>query len=466
MVKVSIICTNYNKGGWIADAIESFLRQKTSFSYEIILVDDASTDESPAIIKSYADNYPEKIRAFFQTENLGITKTWVSICQEAKGEYIARCDGDDYWIDDYKLQKQVELLEQSQDSKWSNSDFDFVNSQGKVTQPKAFANQSIPLITTYEEMLALKGMTMASTWLVERELMLEVNQLIALDAVDDTFNLQLELFRRTKLSFLSDATTVYRIHDESDSRTKDMTKLRQRFQRLLETQIEYVNKYPDTDYKKAFLTLLGKHTEFETLLSQGFQPAAITSGQKVTVYYASDSSDFSEDNVSEFPLQESDRLVIKLPAATQHLRIDLSEVPSYYKTVRLIDPEFNTELLPVLTNGLQIGEAFFFNDPDPQIVYNTERISSSDLIFQYEMFNLEDSRSENYLIRLLSEDLYDSRSELQKLRLSQTDYQRVKKERNAYKKELEEMVIRYNAVTHSRRWTIPTALINMFRRKK
>ena len=466
-MKVSIICTNYNKGTWIADAIESFLSQKTSFPYEIIIVDDASTDESPKIIASYADNYPEIIRAFYHTENQGIAKTWVTICQEAKGQYIARCDGDDYWIDDCKLQKQVDLLEKTPDSKWSNTDFDFVDSSGKVTQAKAFANQAIPLITTYEDMLALKGMTMASTWLVERELMLEVNQIIDLDAVDDTFNLQLELFRKTSLSFLPDATTVYRMDAESDSRTKNVEKLRRRFQRLLATQIEYVKKYPDSDYKKAFLTLLNKHTDFEILLSQDFKPsAAAAHGQKVTIYYAGANHDFSEDQVSEFLLQEKDSLTIDLPKGTQHLRIDLSEIPSYYQTVKLVDPEFNTELLPVFTNGLQIKNAFFFNDSDPQIIYNTERVTSPSLILQYTMFNLDDHQSENYLIRLLSEDLYASRSELQKLRLSQTDYQRVTKERDTYKKELEEMVIRYNAVTHSRRWTVTSKLINLLRRKK
>ena len=96
-MKVSIICTNYNKEKWIAEAIDSFLSQTAEFDFEIIIVDDASTDSSRQIIKDYAKKYPQKIRAFFNQKNKGITKTWIAICQEAKGEYIARCDGDDVY---------------------------------------------------------------------------------------------------------------------------------------------------------------------------------------------------------------------------------------------------------------------------------------------------------------------------------------------------------------------------------
>ena len=93
-MKVSIICTNYNKEAWIEEAIQSFLNQKCNFDYEIILVDDASSDHSPQIIEHYAKQFPEKIKAVFHQENLGITKTWIEACKLAQGDYIARCDGD------------------------------------------------------------------------------------------------------------------------------------------------------------------------------------------------------------------------------------------------------------------------------------------------------------------------------------------------------------------------------------
>lgn len=129
-MKVSIICTNYNKEAWIEEAIQSFLNQKCNFEYEIILVDDASSDRSPQIIERYAKLFPEKIKTVFHQENLGITKTWIEVCKLAQGDYIARCDGDDYWTDEYKLQKQVEILDKSETSSWSCSDFDIISESG------------------------------------------------------------------------------------------------------------------------------------------------------------------------------------------------------------------------------------------------------------------------------------------------------------------------------------------------
>ena len=111
-MKVSIICTNYNKGDWVREAMDSFLNQKTNFDFEIIIIDDASTDHSYEIIQEYQNKFPEKVRTFRNEVNLGITKTWKKICREAKGQYIARCDSDDFWTDPLKLQKQV-LMGQS-----------------------------------------------------------------------------------------------------------------------------------------------------------------------------------------------------------------------------------------------------------------------------------------------------------------------------------------------------------------
>ena len=78
---VSIICTVFNKEPWLKKTIDSFLAQQTEFSFEIILVDDASSDGSRSIIQDYQANYPNLIRAFYQDENKVIAKNCVSICK-------------------------------------------------------------------------------------------------------------------------------------------------------------------------------------------------------------------------------------------------------------------------------------------------------------------------------------------------------------------------------------------------
>ena len=264
-MKVSIICTNYNKGDWVREAIDSFLNQKTNFDFEIIIIDDASTDHSYEIIQEYQNKFPEKVRTFRNEVNLGITRTWKKVCQEAKGQYIARCDSDDFWTDPLKLQKQVDMLDASTDSLWSNTEFDMVDLDGNLIQKDAFAN-TLPLIDSYEEMLVMKGMTMASTWLVDTALMQDVSAQISDTAADDTFELQLELFKRTKISFLSDSTTVYRMNLGSDSKPMTLETAERRFTGILDSQIKYLNKYPDQDIQRISHLALVKDRDLDILV--------------------------------------------------------------------------------------------------------------------------------------------------------------------------------------------------------
>ena len=265
-MKVSIICTNYNKGDWVREAIDSFLNQKTNFGFEIIIIDDASTDHSYEIIQEYQNKFPEKVRTFRNEVKLGITRTWKKVCQEAKGQYIARCDSDDFWTDPLKLQKQVDLLDASTDSLWSNTEFDMVDLDGNLIQKDAFASKALPLIDSYEEMLVMKGMTMASTWLVDTTLMQDVSAQISDTAADDTFELQLELFKRTKISFLSDSTTVYRMNLGSDSKPMTLETAERRFTGILESQIKYLNKYPDQDIQRISHLALVKDRDLDILV--------------------------------------------------------------------------------------------------------------------------------------------------------------------------------------------------------
>lgn len=117
-MKVSIICTTYNQSEYISDAIESFLMQKTNFEYEILIHDDASTDGTAEIIKEYVKKYKDIIKPIYQKENKysqGIKVGYEYNIKRAKGKYIAICEGDDYWTDPYKLQKQVDYMENNPD---------------------------------------------------------------------------------------------------------------------------------------------------------------------------------------------------------------------------------------------------------------------------------------------------------------------------------------------------------------
>jgi len=115
---VSIICTAYNHEAFIKDALEGFVIQKTNFPFEIIVHDDASTDNTANIIRVYEAKYPELFINIYQTENQyskGNGDVAKIVFSAARGKYIALCEGDDYWTDPYKLQKQVDFLEANKD---------------------------------------------------------------------------------------------------------------------------------------------------------------------------------------------------------------------------------------------------------------------------------------------------------------------------------------------------------------
>ena len=110
---VSVILIAYNQRRYIRQAIESVLAQETSFSYELLIGDDASDDGTGGIVAEYAQAYPDRVRAFIRPENVGAARNAVLLLQQARGELIASLEGDDYWIDPRKLEKQAAFLRES-----------------------------------------------------------------------------------------------------------------------------------------------------------------------------------------------------------------------------------------------------------------------------------------------------------------------------------------------------------------
>ncbi len=118
-VLISICCITYNQEPYITQCLEGFMAQKTDFDFEVLIHDDASSDNTSKIIRDFEKRYPTKIKPIYQIENQyshgvrGINPRFNFA--RAKGKYIALCEGDDYWTDENKLQKQVDFLEQNKE---------------------------------------------------------------------------------------------------------------------------------------------------------------------------------------------------------------------------------------------------------------------------------------------------------------------------------------------------------------
>jgi glycosyltransferase involved in cell wall biosynthesis len=114
-VMVSVCMITYNQESYIAQAIEGVLMQKTNFKFELIIGEDCSTDNTQLICKEYKNKYPDIVKLLLAETNLGANENFHQTVKMSLGKYLALCEGDDYWTDPYKLQKQVCFLEANKD---------------------------------------------------------------------------------------------------------------------------------------------------------------------------------------------------------------------------------------------------------------------------------------------------------------------------------------------------------------
>ena len=115
-MKLTIVTTTYNQEKYIGEAIDSMLMQKTKFPFQIVVSDDCSQDRTREILEKYKKKYPEKIKVIKNEKNLGAMENFIHTLAQIKDtEYVALCDGDDFWTDENKLQKQIDFLDNNKD---------------------------------------------------------------------------------------------------------------------------------------------------------------------------------------------------------------------------------------------------------------------------------------------------------------------------------------------------------------
>jgi glycosyltransferase involved in cell wall biosynthesis len=114
-MKISVVVTAYNHEKYITQCMESVLCQKGDFQLEVIAGDDCSKDNTRSILQQFQQKYPEVVFLLPPGENLGVTKNLKRCLDACSGEYIAICEGDDYWTDEHKLEKQAKFLELRQE---------------------------------------------------------------------------------------------------------------------------------------------------------------------------------------------------------------------------------------------------------------------------------------------------------------------------------------------------------------
>lgn len=109
--RVSVVCITYNHEQYLGEALDSFIAQQTTFPFKILVGDDCSSDGTRDVLSEYAGRYPDLIIPYYRERNYGAQRNLIDLCKRAGTEYIAFCEGDDYWTDPLKLQKQFDFME-------------------------------------------------------------------------------------------------------------------------------------------------------------------------------------------------------------------------------------------------------------------------------------------------------------------------------------------------------------------
>ena len=225
-IVVSIQCLVYNHAPYIRQCLDGFVMQKTNFRFEAIVHDDASTDGTQDIIKEYEKKYPDIIKPIYQKENQyskgipGYITNLVS--SKCKGKYIAMCEGDDYWTDPYKLQKQVDYLDEHPEcglvytnyKKYIQENQSFIEGQSKQSDFDSllFSNNICTLTTLYRKGIAeeyrskYQKISISHSWKM------------------GDYPLWLYIAAHSEIKYLEDVTGVYRVLSNSASHSQDYKK--------------------------------------------------------------------------------------------------------------------------------------------------------------------------------------------------------------------------------------------------
>lgn len=245
---VSICCLTYNHGNFIDEAIQGFLIQETEFPFEIIVHDDASNDNTQEIIEKYHKKYPKLIKPIFQFENKlskGEAPLFL-IAKKALGDFLAFCEGDDYWVDSNKLQIQIRFL--SENPSFSVCSHEYYESNGKLIDKK------FPPFDTLTQMdyARLQSFIQTSTIVLRRnEFINSVPEKFQNFAKSSFYFLRMADFGDIK--FLKRKMSVYRLHSGG------MWALKSRFEqgKMRLSHMEFMMNFYKN--KRKLATVLRKH---------------------------------------------------------------------------------------------------------------------------------------------------------------------------------------------------------------
>ena len=241
-IKLSVIVFSYKQVKYIREAIDSILMQKVDFKYELLLADDCSQDGTYEIMKDYEKKYPNIIRVLERKKNLGASKNSMDARSQARGEYMTSLEGDDYWIDENKLQTQVDFLDNNPDYSAISHLQEARNLDNKVLGyfPKGInKDKTVYNVTDFinKGKVFSTSATMYRNFFKDKKMLKEFSELRKFDPLIGDAQMNVYLCRLGKIYIMKKAMMVYRMrHNDGNSNFNSS-------HRINEIEYRYMNIY-------------------------------------------------------------------------------------------------------------------------------------------------------------------------------------------------------------------------------
>jgi len=210
---VSICMITYNHELFIKDAIEGVLMQQTSFPKKLIIGEDCSSDNTRSICEEYQKRFPHIIELLPSNRNIGMTANFIRTLQACKGKYIAICEGDDYWNDPNKIQKQVDFLDKNEDYILCHHDAIVYEESGRGLTNDRIMNLDSEIDHTTEDLVALNRVSTLTV--VFRNNFIKEYPDYFFSFITADWPLWIMLSKYGKLKYLPFIGSVYRVHNNS-----------------------------------------------------------------------------------------------------------------------------------------------------------------------------------------------------------------------------------------------------------
>lgn len=440
LVSIVVIC--YNHESYVKDCLESIFQQ-TYKNIELLVFNDGSLDDSDTVIKDTLSLSPFENTQYFYHENKGVVLTRNIALEHVSGDYLVFVDSDDTLKKDY-IRLLVETAEKE------NADIVYsalyeLNS-GEVVLP----------IKEYDLQEMFIGNFIHASSLIRTSAIgnIKFDEQLNREKLEDyDFYLNLVTSKELKVVPCYETGLNYRMSFDSRSSHQNLKSYYKTYGYIIG---KYLTRFPN--YVKEALDY-----HFERLTSLDIEHSI--KEEKISIYF-SENEVFSDIPDYQNQIQFQDEIEIPVVKGKNYIRIKPSNIPSFYETFILKSKKYQTEILPMLSNGIVDENSLIFGDFYPFIDYQFNLSEDDCLILSYKRYNISDIVATDYIGKVLARQKYERLQTILSYEQKQRQLERKTKEFDDLSKEYNTLLSNYRSITNSIWWKIPTKIIKFFRRKK